>query len=73
MVQKDMGAYFEIRVDGKTRSYRDLKATAIEAGKYLKQKQPQCEISVRDVRDNSVTAIDDGKIMALDLAAAKRR
>ena len=51
MVQKDIGACFEIRVDGKTRSYRDRKEIAIESGEYLKQMQPQCEVIVRDVRD----------------------
>ena len=64
MIQKNIGACFEIIVDGKPRSMRDLKEAAIEAGKYLKQKQPQSEISVRDVRDNSVTVIDGGKIVA---------
>jgi hypothetical protein len=66
MVQKDVGACFEIRVDGKTRSYRDRKEIAIEAGEYLKQMQPQSEIVVRDLRDNSVTVIEGEKIVALD-------
>jgi hypothetical protein len=73
MIQKDIGACFEIIVDGKLRSMRDLKEAAIEAGRYLKQKQPQSEISVRDVRDNSVTVIDGGKLVSLDFAAAKKR
>jgi hypothetical protein len=64
MIQKNIGACFEISVDGKTRSHRDLKKTAIEAGRYLKQMQPQSEIMVRDVRDNSVTVIEEGKIVA---------
>jgi hypothetical protein len=57
MVQKDIGACFEIRVDGKTRSHRDRKETAIEAGRYLKQTQPQSEIMVRDVRDKTASWI----------------
>jgi hypothetical protein len=72
MVQKDIGACFEIRVDGKTRSHRDRIETAIEAGRYLKQMQPQTEIMVRDVRDNSVTVIEEGKIVALNLAAVSK-
>jgi hypothetical protein len=60
MVQRQIGACFEIRVDGKTRSYRDPKEIAIEAGEYLKQMQPKSEIIVRDVRDNSVTLIEEG-------------
>jgi hypothetical protein len=73
MSQKDIGARFEIKVDGKTRSYRDQKETAIEAGKYLKQMQPKDEVSVHDLRDNSVTVIDGEKIIALDLGAGGKR
>ena len=72
MVQNDTGACFDIRVDGKTRTYRDVKETAIEAGKYLKQMQPQSEVSVRDIRDNTLTVIDGAAIAALDLAAARK-
>jgi hypothetical protein len=72
MVQKDIGACFEIRVDGKTRSHRDRKETAIEAGRYLKQMEPKSEIIVRDVRDNSVTVIEEGQIVALDLVAKSK-
>jgi hypothetical protein len=72
MVQKDIGACFEIRVDRKTRSYRDRKETAIEAGRYLKQMQPQSEIMVRDVRDNSVTVIEPGKGVTLGLGPASK-
>jgi hypothetical protein len=73
MVQIDIGACFEIIVDGKPRSMRDLKETAIDAGKYLKHMQPHSEVSVRDMRDNSVTVIDGEKIASLDLVAARRR
>jgi hypothetical protein len=72
MAQKDIGACFEIRVDGKTRSHRDRKETAMEAGRYLKQMQPQSAITVRDVRDNSVTVIEEGTIVALDLVAVRK-
>jgi hypothetical protein len=72
MVHKDIGACFEIRVDGKTRSHRDRKETAIEAGRYLKQMQAQSEIMVRDVRDNSVTVIEEGQIVALDLVRVSK-
>ena len=73
MIKQHIGACFEIIVDGKARSMRDLKETAIEAGKYLKQKQPQSEISVRDIRDNSVTVIDGGKLVSLNLSVARKR
>jgi hypothetical protein len=64
MVQSDVGAGFEIIVDGKSRSHRDRKETAIEAGRYLKQMHPQSVITVRDVRDNSVTVIEAEKNVA---------
>jgi hypothetical protein len=73
MSQKDIGACFEIKVDGKTRSYRDQKETAMEAGKYLKEMQPKVEVSVHDLRDNSVTVIHGEKIIALDVGAGGKR
>jgi hypothetical protein len=72
MVQSDVGPGFEIIVDGKSRSHRDRKETAIEAGRYLKQMQPQSVITVRDVRDNSVTVIELEKIVPLDLVAVSK-
>jgi len=51
------GAQFEIIVDAKPRSYRDVKAVAIEAAIFLKEHRPTTEVSVRDLRDNSVTNI----------------
>jgi hypothetical protein len=72
MVQKDIGACFEIRVDGKTRSHRDRKEIAIEAGEYLKQMRPKSEVIVCDVRDNSITVIEREKSVVLDLRAASK-
>jgi hypothetical protein len=43
-----LGARYEITVDGKPRTNRDVKAIAIEAGEYLKQKNPNVEVTVRD-------------------------
>jgi hypothetical protein len=72
MVQSNVGSGFEIIVDGKSRSHRDRKETAIEAGRYLKQMQPQSAITVRDVRDNSVTVIELEKIVPVDLVAVSK-
>jgi hypothetical protein len=72
MVQSDVGPGSEIIVDGKSRSHRDRKETAIEAGRYLKQMQPQSVITVRDVRDNSVTVIELEKLVPLDLVAVSK-
>jgi hypothetical protein len=41
------GAQFEIIVDGKPRSYRDVKAVAIEAALFLKECRPTQEVTVR--------------------------
>jgi hypothetical protein len=73
MVQTQIGACFEIRVDGKARSYRDRKEIAIEAGEYLKQMQPKSEVIVRDVRDGSIMVIEREKSAGLDLVTASNR
>jgi hypothetical protein len=43
------GARYEITVDGKPRSNRDTKALAVEAGEYLKTKNPNAAVTVRDL------------------------
>jgi len=73
MIQTQIVACFEIKVDGKTRSYRDRKEIATEAGEYLKQMQPQSEVIVRDVRDNSITVIEREKGVVLDMVAASNK
>ena len=72
MVQTQIGACFEIKVDGKTRSYRDRREIAIEAGEYLKQMRPQSEVIVRDVRDNSITVIEREKSAVLELVSVSK-
>jgi hypothetical protein len=54
---KDTGANFQIVVDGKSRSYRDVWETALEAGIFLKGRQPTSEVVVRDVQNNTQTMI----------------
>jgi hypothetical protein len=48
MDDKENGANFQIVVDGKTRPYRDTRETALEAGVFLKERQPTSEVVVRD-------------------------
>jgi len=55
-------------VDGKPRTYRDLRRTAIEAGIVFKRERPQSDVTVRDVRDNSVTVIDGEFIAAFEIS-----
>jgi hypothetical protein len=40
MTTTPSGAQFEILVDGKPRSYRDIKAVAIASAEFLKSKAP---------------------------------
>jgi hypothetical protein len=42
------GARWEITVDGTPRSYRDVKALAVEGAEYLKSRNPHAEVTVRD-------------------------
>ena len=44
MDRKDDGASFQIVVDGKSRSYRDTRDTALEAGIFLKEQHPPSEV-----------------------------
>jgi electron transfer flavoprotein alpha/beta subunit len=55
--QLNPGANFEIVVDGKPRSYRDDQKIAVEAALYLKSKNPNVEVTVRDIRTGEVTPV----------------
>jgi hypothetical protein len=57
------GAQYEITVDGTPRSYRDDKAMAIEAAKLIKERAPASAVTVRDMREGTLTEIgwDGGK------------
>ena len=43
MTENGFGAMFEILVDGKPRSYRDTKLTAMGAAQFLKSRTPHSE------------------------------
>jgi ribosomal protein L16/L10AE len=47
------GAQFEIKVDGVVRSHCDFRETAIEAARFLHQRNPSAKIAVTDLRDGS--------------------
>jgi hypothetical protein len=49
--------YYAIIINNKPLSYRDDKAIAIEAAKYLKERRPKESVSVKDFRDGSVIEI----------------
>jgi hypothetical protein len=51
------GARYEIAIDGTPRTYRDREDLAREAATHLKTKQPNAEITVRDLQTGMVTTI----------------
>ena len=55
--QVNSGANYEISVDGKPRSYRDDPLIAAEAAKFLKLKNPNVEVAIRDMRSNVAAAV----------------
>jgi hypothetical protein len=52
------GARYEITIDGTPRTYRDREDYAREAATYLKTKQPNAEITVRDLQTGASTVIE---------------
>jgi hypothetical protein len=54
MITTPSGAQFEISVDGKPRSYRDLRAVAIESAEFLKRRNPHSEVAVKDLQIGEV-------------------
>ncbi len=55
-VNDPQGAHFEIKVDGIVRTHRDVRETAIEAARFLQQRNPGAKIVITDLRDGSVIA-----------------
>jgi hypothetical protein len=55
-VNDPRGAHFEIKVDGIVRTHRDVRDTAIEAARFLQQRNPGARIVITDLRDGSVIA-----------------
>jgi hypothetical protein len=53
MTREASGAQFEIKVAGVVRSYRDFRQTAVEAARFLQQRNPSATIVVTDLRDGS--------------------
>jgi hypothetical protein len=57
MRRKRTGARWEITVDGKPRTYDCSKELAILAGRYLKAKNPNVEVTVRDLQGADETMV----------------
>jgi hypothetical protein len=52
------GAQFEVSIDGTPRTYRDLKALAVEAAEHLKRKQPHSLVAVKDLQTGETIAVE---------------
>ena len=52
------GARYEIAIDGTPRTYRDTIEGAWAAATTLKTKQPNADVTVRDLQTGTVTVID---------------
>jgi hypothetical protein len=57
------GARYEITVDGKSRTMRDTKAVAIEAGEFLKSKNPNVEVAIVALVAGEKTIIKSGPML----------
>jgi hypothetical protein len=51
-----MGANFEIKIDGIVRTHRDERDKAIEAARFLQQRNPAMKIVITDLHDGSAVA-----------------
>jgi hypothetical protein len=51
------GAQFEILVDGKTRSFRNTKIAAIAGAEFLKSRNPNSEVAVKDLKTGEITPV----------------
>jgi hypothetical protein len=58
MKVKQTGANWEIAVDGKPRSYRVDKQIAPDSARYLKSKNPNTDVTVRDLTTGETTVIE---------------
>jgi hypothetical protein len=54
---KDTGARWEVTVDGRPRTYDRNRELAVEAGQYLKQKNPNVDVTVRDLEGVEETVV----------------
>ena len=57
---EDLGALWEIVVDDKPRSYRDVREVAFESTAYLKYLHPNSLVAVRDLRSNETFPVLKG-------------
>ena len=73
MNSNSTGAQFEILVDGKSRSWRDVQETAFEAARYLKEKNPHSDVAVRDARNGATVSMGSANVIHIKPAPVGRR
>jgi hypothetical protein len=56
-MKKNTGARWEVTVDRRPRTYDHKRELAIEAGQYLKQKNPNSDVTVRDLEGVEETMV----------------
>jgi hypothetical protein len=56
-MKKHTGARCEIAADGRPRTYDHKRELAIEAGQYLKQKNPNSDVTLRDLEGVEETIV----------------
>ena len=71
MERKNPGANFQILVDGKSLSHPDALETALDAGFFLKERNPKNEIVVRDLTSGAQRVIGwkNGKAFSGELTS----
>jgi len=57
MKEEQIGANFEIAIDGVPRSYRFNRQIAIDSARFLTTKNPGSEVTVRDLKTGEVTVV----------------
>ena len=58
---------YQISIDGVVRTHRDLSEIVIEAARYLKSKNPQSRVVLRDLTTDETTQIDGSSQPAIIL------
>jgi hypothetical protein len=73
MNSNSTGAQFEIRVDGKPRSWRDVQETALEAARYLKDENSHSGVAIRDARNGTTVSVVMGSTKVIDMRSAPEK
>ena len=56
-MKTNAGAQFEISIDGVPRSYRDRKALALQGARFLKSRNPNSVVKLKDLKTGEETVV----------------